>query len=72
MERDIRKLIGEKVRKARKEANLSQQQLGDKLFCHRTNVSYIEQGKVSIPADRLIDFSNALNKPMIYFLSDIQ
>lgn len=68
---DKRKLIANKIKNARKEAKLSQKQLGNLLYCDQTSISYIEQGKVGIPAERLADFSVALNKPIIYFLSDI-
>lgn len=69
--RDIRLAIANKIKKARKEAKLNQTQLGESVFMDQTNISYIESGKIPINSDRLFDFAKALNKPVIYFLSNI-
>ena len=68
---DKRKLIGNKIKRARQEANLTQEQLAKELFMQRRVLSKIETGKYSVAADRLGNFSRALNKKIIYFLSDI-
>jgi transcriptional regulator with XRE-family HTH domain len=68
---DKRKLIGNKIKRARQEANLTQEQLAQQLFMQRSVLSKIENGKYSVAADRLGNFSRALNKKIIYFLSDI-
>ena len=68
---DKRKLIGDKIKRARQEANLTQEQLAKELFMQRSVLSKIERGKYSVAADRLGNFSRALNKKIIYFLSDI-
>lgn len=67
-----RKIIADKIKKARKELNLSQKELAKILnYKDQSNISKIESGKVSIDADRIGDFSRALKKNIIYFLSDI-
>ncbi|GAA6622918.1 helix-turn-helix domain-containing protein [Scytonema sp. NUACC26] len=66
-----RKLIANKIKRAREEAGLSQRTLAETMFCDQSTISYIERGKVGVPLENLVEFSNALNKPIIYFLSDI-
>lgn len=67
-----RKLIGLRIKEARLEQNMTQSELAKKLNYEKSNISYIENGKYSIAAEKLIDFSKALNKKIIYFLSDIE
>ena len=69
--KDIRIAIANKIKTARKEANLNQSQLGSKVFMDKTNICCIETGKIAVSSDRLFDFAKALNKPIIYFLSDV-
>jgi transcriptional regulator with XRE-family HTH domain len=68
---DNRKLIGNRIKQARFEINMTQSDLAKKLNHERSLISKIEHGKRSILAERLVDFSKALDKPIIYFLSDI-
>ncbi len=44
MSRDIQKLFGEKVCKARKSKNLTQEELADKAGLHFTYIGQIERG----------------------------
>lgn len=67
-----RKQIANKIKAARIELGISQSTLADLLHQERSSISYIERGKIGIAADRLIDFSKALKKPIVYFLSDIE
>ena len=61
--------IGERIRKARAEAGLSQAQLGAPHFT-RAYVSAIELGKVR-PAMKSLEFlADKLGKPTTYFLED--
>src|SRR6266567_509704 len=61
--------IGERIRKARTEAGLSQAQLGTPHFT-RAYVSAIELGKVR-PAMKSLEFlADKLGKPTSYFLED--
>src|SRR5437588_11299814 len=63
--------IGERIRKARTEAGLSQAQLGTPHFT-RAYVSAIELGKVR-PAMKSLEFlADKLGKPTSYFLEDAE
>jgi HTH-type transcriptional regulator, quorum sensing regulator NprR len=63
--------IGERIRKARTDAGLSQAQLGAPHFT-RAYVSAIELGKVR-PAMKSLEFmANKLGKPTSYFLEDAE
>jgi transcriptional regulator with XRE-family HTH domain len=66
-----RKLIAHRIKEARKEQGITQMELALKLNQDRSSISYIENGKITLAADRIGDFSRALNKPILYFLSDI-
>lgn len=67
-----RKLIARKIKEARLELNITQQDLANKLnFQNRSTISRIESGKTPINAEQIGDFSRILNKDIIYFLSDI-
>ena len=67
---NTRQLIAKKIKDARLELNMTQSDLAKKVNHERSSISYIETGKTPVSADRLSDFSKALNKPIIYFLSD--
>ena len=71
VEHKYRQLIANRIREARKEANLTQKDLANLMFCHDTNISYIERAKQSVDVETLIQFSKVLNKQPIYFLSDM-
>jgi len=63
--------IGERIRKARTEAGLSQAQLGAPHFT-RAYVSAIELGKVR-PAMKSLEFmAEKLGKPISYFMDDAE
>lgn len=64
-------VVANRIREARKEANLTQRDLANLMFCHTTNISYIERAKSSVDVETLIQFSKVLNKQPIFFLSDI-
>lgn len=61
--------LGELIRKARIEANLSQKDLAWNAYINQAAISLIEAGKRSVSAEELIYLSNALNKPIPYFFS---
>ena len=63
--------LGELIRKARNEANLSQGELAEKAYFNQAAISLIEQGKRSVSAEEIIYLSIALNKPILYFFSNI-
>ena len=60
--------IGRRLEQARIEANLSQQELADKVGVDRSTISLYESGKRSIGLDVLDRLSCVLGKPLEYFL----
>jgi transcriptional regulator with XRE-family HTH domain len=59
--------MGELIRKAREEANLSQKELSDKIYRRQATLSDLENGKSEVGTVTLILLSAALNKPITYF-----
>jgi transcriptional regulator with XRE-family HTH domain len=59
--------MGELVRQAREEANLSQAELAEKIYRRRATVSDIENGKAEVSSSTLVLLSVALVKPVTYF-----
>ncbi|WP_309019391.1 XRE family transcriptional regulator [Pelagicoccus sp. SDUM812003] len=64
----LSRLIGERVKLARQEAKLSQEKLSHTLdFKDRQTLSTIENGQRRVSAEELVQFSEALRKPLDYF-----
>lgn len=59
--------IGARIRKARREIKMTQQQLAKLIYKHQAAVSEIENGKLEPTAQTLFLLSYALNKPIGYF-----
>lgn len=69
--RDMRqKLIGERIRKARIEAGLSQDELGRLYGVRGPSIVNIEKGRTKLDIGRLEVFAGILGKPVEWFLSD--
>jgi len=62
--------IGELIKKARKEAKLTQTELALKMGLSRMMISRYEVGLNNIPLDQLEKISKFLNKPITYFLEE--
>lgn len=58
--RDIKKLLGLKIRKIRKSRKLTQEQLAERVGIGTANISYIETGKFSPSVDTLAKLSEVL------------
>jgi|688.fasta_scaffold1017641_2 transcriptional regulator with XRE-family HTH domain len=71
VENKYRQLVAKRIKQARLEANLTQIELANLMFCDNSNISYIESAKQSVDVETLIQFSKVLNKQPIFFLSDI-
>ena len=56
--------FGENLRKYRKEAGLTQQQLGDKLGCSKELISQYERGKLNPKIETVKRFADALSVEM--------
>jgi transcriptional regulator with XRE-family HTH domain len=63
--------MGELIRKAREEANLSQDELAKLIYRRRATVSDMETGKVEISAGTILLLAAALEKPIAYFFPRI-
>lgn len=64
----LTRLIGERIKLARKEAKLSQEKLSHALhFKDRQTLSTIENGQRRVSADELVLFSETLEKPLDFF-----
>ena len=62
--------IGQKIKKARKEAGMSQEDLGRALGLTDKAVSTYEVGRASPSIDTLKEISKVTYKPITYFMSD--
>ncbi len=68
---DNQKLIGERIRKARGEAGLTQDELGEKVGYSGMGISYLEKGQRNITIDMLNKIVEALNINIHYLLEPI-
>lgn len=59
--------LGELIRKARLESNMSQAELAEKAYFRQAAISQIETGKRDVSTSEIVYLSYALNKPIIYF-----
>lgn len=62
--------IGQKVRLAREEAGLSQEDVGNRLGCSGVTISSWETGKRRISLEDLHDVARLLGKPLAFFFPD--
>jgi len=60
--------LGERIKQARKEAKLSQLQLGVALKVSDKTISGYESNRISPPIDKLQTIAELLKKPTTYFL----
>lgn len=66
----LRKIVGTKVRTARKEADLSQKDLGKKTGYSAATISQLESGQFRISIESLVQIAQVLQKPLTYFLPE--
>lgn len=60
--------IGERVKQARKQAKLSQLEVGVALGVSDKTISGYESGRISPPIDKLMKIANLLKKPVGFFI----
>ena len=65
------KRIGNRIRKCRKNLNMTQQQLAEASDLSDTNISHIERGATKLSLPSLIAIANALHTTMDYLLMDV-
>lgn len=63
--KDVKRLIGDRIRQLRKEQGLSQEILGDKSELHYTHIGSIERGEKNWSIDTLIKVSKGLNVEVV-------
>lgn len=68
MKQDILVRFGHNVQKARKDCNLSQEQLAEKAGLHRTYIGMIERAEKNITLCNIEKIANALNVDIAYLL----
>jgi transcriptional regulator with XRE-family HTH domain len=59
--------LGNRIRKARLEAKMSQTELAEKAYFRQSSISKIETGTRSVLSEEILYLSYALNKPINYF-----
>lgn len=64
----MEKSLGQRIKQARKEAKLSQLQLGVALKVSDKTISGYESDRISPPIDKLQVVAELLKKPITYFL----
>ena len=52
--KEINEMIGQSIKKLRKSANMTQEELGKRLGCTHANISDIEHGKTKLTAENLL------------------
>ena len=63
-------LIGKRVRSARKEKKVTQEELSEHCGCTPTHICNLENGKIGVSLDLLFRISVYLEKSMDYFVMD--
>jgi len=58
---EIKKQLGENIKEFRQKAQLSQEQLADLAFLHRTYIGSVERGERNISLENIVQIANALN-----------
>lgn len=67
---ELNATIGQKIAKLRKEHNLTQEQLSEKLDISIKHCSSVERGLSSLSLEKLIDVSDLFDVSMDYLLKD--
>ncbi|QIZ07624.1 helix-turn-helix transcriptional regulator [Priestia megaterium] len=61
---DLKKIVGDRIRKLRKEKGLSQEELAYASSLHSTYIGRIERGEKNASLESLEKIANALNEPI--------
>lgn len=62
--------LGQRIRVARRDANMSQGQLAQALSTTQSAISLYEAGQRSVGIDMLLNVAKILNRPLHYFLGE--
>ncbi len=66
--REFDRRLGERIRQARMEAGLSQEELAERVGSSQDAISNYERGTRKISLDVLVAIAKSVNKPMNFFL----
>ncbi len=66
----VSSLLGQRIRIARRDANMSQGQLATSLSTTQSAISLYEAGQRSVGIDMLLNVARILNRPLHYFLGE--
>ena len=64
------KELGQRIKKYRIAAHLTQQSLAERIECNTSNISHIERGMTKVSLPTLIKIANALNVSMDELISN--
>lgn len=67
---DIKQVLGENIRRKRKEMNISQEKLAELCGLHRTYVGAIERGERNVSLKNIQRIAKALNLPISELLKE--
>lgn len=68
MEKPSDKIIGSRIRMARKEAGLTQVELGEKIERTQGIINKMETGEIGATLENLYNLADVLNRPVTFFL----
>lgn len=68
MEKPTDKFIGSRIRMARKEADLTQVELGEKIGRTQGIINKMETGEIGVTLENLYNLADVLNRPITFFL----
>ncbi len=71
MEKDSKKILGERIRNLRKDAGLSQEDLAELTGFHRTYIGMIERGERNPSLDNLVKFAKAFRITLSELFNDV-
>lgn len=67
MENNFNAMVGDRIRQARKNNNMTMKELGKKVGLHESTISRYEKGNIaSLDLDTIKLFANVLNVPVSY------
>ncbi|WP_375549426.1 helix-turn-helix transcriptional regulator [Oceanicaulis alexandrii] len=66
------KSLGRQIRRARRDADLTQDSLAKRIGVRRAQIGRMEKGAVDMPASKLVALALALHKPLNYFMEPYQ
>lgn len=65
-----RKVLGKRIRTARTNRNLTQEQLAEAVGISTTYMGFVERGERTVTLEKLIDITNALHVSIDYLIQD--